>query len=403
MLLTRTAKPTRTVDLKPAIEKLVSEFPHVQRVYIFGSRRFETGSVRSDIDLLLITQNDEIDYHLPARIREVEAYIDAFQVIGGKAVSFANHSQITSTGRDGLIKLLDAVCLWSRENGWDEDPRFTKLEVLSGQVPEYTVARMEPGTIDPAKSIAQLVIITALQKEYTAVCKRLAHMPDTVKSLLDEGELFEHRYPDGDARKIVVLRATRMGPVAAALQTILAIRQWSPKLVVLVGITAGIASEGVQLGDIILPDRLVEYDAIKVKDDSARFHGLIPAPSAAHSRQVEQWPGLSDWLKQRGCVLPDPRDAIALRTDAVASGMKVVGSEAFLEEIAKYSRKICALEMEAIGVAEACAVLPSPTPYLVVKAVTDLASEKKDDRCHPIASEAVADLVALLIDDRRLV
>jgi len=54
--------------------------------------------------------------------------------------------------------------------------------------------------------------------------------------------------------------------------------------------------------------------------------------------------------------------------------------------------------MEAIGVAEACGALLDPTPFIVVKVVTDLADAEKDDRYHPIACEAIADLLASLLE-----
>jgi len=67
--------------------------------------------------------------------------------------------------------------------------------------------------------------------------------------------------------------------------------------------------------------------------------------------------------------------------------------------ISELSRKICALDMEALGVAEACAtVLARPTPYLVIKGVTDHADFAKDDKYHEIACEAIADLVTILIE-----
>lgn len=53
MLLTRTARAIRTVDLRSLVEMLGREFPQITAVHIFGSRRNVTGSVRSDIDLLL--------------------------------------------------------------------------------------------------------------------------------------------------------------------------------------------------------------------------------------------------------------------------------------------------------------------------------------------------------------
>ena len=399
MLIVKDKKPTRTVDLKGFTALLTTEFVNIEEVYLFGSRRYRTGSVRSDIDILLVTHDDELNYHLPHRIRDVEAYIDAFQAIGGKALSFANESQIMGSSRGELLKMLDATLLWSRSEGWS-GASFESQTVLSGSVPEYSLAQLRPGTIDPANRFADVLIVTALQKEYAAVCGRLSRLANFQRAILDEGTMFEADSAGDDTRRVVAVRSSRMGSVSAAIQTVLSIQTWEPKLVILAGIAAGLASEGVELGDILIPDRIVEYEALKVEDGTSKFHGLITPSSGAHVQRIQGWLGSSDWLERRGALLPLPRHKISLHTDALASGEKVVASKNLIKQISSLTRKICGIEMEAIGVAQACFATVPSTPFIVVKSVTDLADAEKDDAFHPIAVETVADLIAELIDAR---
>jgi nucleoside phosphorylase len=427
MLISRNPHPIRKVDLKCLIGKLGSDFPNISEVYIFGSRRFLTGSVRSDIDLLLVTDQDTVDYQLPKCVRRVEPYVDAFQAVGGTALSFANHSKIKQANRSDLLKEISALLLWSAANGWVGAAEFENVDVLSGSVPEYSVAQLEPGTIDPARRVANVVVVTALQKEYDAICERMAKIIGCESHKLNAGELFEIERCNADTQRVVVVRASRMGPVSAALETLLSIEEWSPTLVVLAGITAGIAKQGVQLGDVVIPDRILEYEALKVEANRSSFHGIVPTTSASHTKRILEWDGLRAWEKRWGSELPAsqdstrtnhilqwkwlsaltrkwwnrspaPRDSIVIHTDAMASGGKVVASERLLESISTISRKVCSVEMEAIGVAEACSVRPIPTPFIVVKAVTDLADADKDDRYHPFATAAVADLLAVLVE-----
>jgi len=44
---------TNEYDLKALLGKLVEEQPNIEVVYLFGSRAYQTGSPRSDCDLLV--------------------------------------------------------------------------------------------------------------------------------------------------------------------------------------------------------------------------------------------------------------------------------------------------------------------------------------------------------------
>jgi len=348
MKLTQTERPVRIIDLEKLLTELSLKCKPLMEVYLFGSRRFETGSVRSDVDLLLITQDDTIDYHLPSFVRRIEPYIDVFQVIGGKAISYANNSQINGSDRKDLFTKLSAHLLWTRANGWVSGDKFKSHEVLSQSTPEYTVAHLEPGVRDPADAWSDVVIVTALQEEYQAVYTRLRNLFPLGSDYLDVGSRFTGPVQNGVVRQIVVVRATRMGPVAAAVETALALCQWSPKLVLLVGIAGGVG-KSVRLGDVIIPDRIVEYDALKVldhstfftrlrtaladrwrqarpkaSDEKSGFHGIINPTSPTHRRRVEQWDGMQNWLTKYAPKLPTPRKSLGLHCNAMASGTKVV-------------------------------------------------------------------------------
>jgi hypothetical protein len=43
------------IDLRTIISHLVGQFPEIEDVYIFGSRRYNwEGSIRSDVDILIV-------------------------------------------------------------------------------------------------------------------------------------------------------------------------------------------------------------------------------------------------------------------------------------------------------------------------------------------------------------
>lgn len=103
----------RRINLRELVYK-ISEIDKIEEIYIFGSRGYETGSLRSDIDILVYApsglRRDEV---MP--IMEEEEALDIFKTINKtEAESFANDSWLK---RDDIVADLDAKLLWSRTNG----------------------------------------------------------------------------------------------------------------------------------------------------------------------------------------------------------------------------------------------------------------------------------------------
>lgn len=117
-------------DLEAIIKILAGTFPQIESVHLFGSRGYETGSTRSDIDILLIT-SERIK---PAKVRDFTieycTALDIFLVDDGKAVSVANESYLEAKTTEELIKRLDAVLMYDRRNGSSAELlRRKKMEV----------------------------------------------------------------------------------------------------------------------------------------------------------------------------------------------------------------------------------------------------------------------------------
>lgn len=117
-------------DLEAIIKILAGKFLEIKSIYLFGSRGYETGSTRSDIDILLTT-SARIQ---PAKLRdftlEHSTALDLFLLKKGKAISVANESFLQTKDNDELIKRVDAVLLYDRYN-WSskELQRRKKIEV----------------------------------------------------------------------------------------------------------------------------------------------------------------------------------------------------------------------------------------------------------------------------------
>lgn len=131
----------RIVNLYEYI-KQISEINEVEEIYIFGSRAYCTGSLRSDIDILVYAPNglrkDSINH-----IMESEESLDIFKTFDKvTATSFTNDSFLK---RDDLISALDAKLLWSKENQFDSNiENYKEIKVLknidfkTSILPSYT-------------------------------------------------------------------------------------------------------------------------------------------------------------------------------------------------------------------------------------------------------------------------
>lgn len=113
----------RDLDLVSAVSVMTGTFPSISEIYIFGSRRFNTESFRSDIDLL-VTRSARIK---ASELRDFtisfSSALDIFILENGCATSIANESFITDESNESLIKKLSAVKLYDRSVG--------KLEALA--------------------------------------------------------------------------------------------------------------------------------------------------------------------------------------------------------------------------------------------------------------------------------
>ena len=135
-------------DLEAAIKALCGDFAEIDRVYIFGSRRYHTKSTRSDIDILLECAAPIKKSSLRAFILRTRTALDLFILDNGRAESVANESYITAKTNKELIEQLNAELLYSKDGGASPfltthkqqaiDRRIDfKLTVLPGKSSEY--------------------------------------------------------------------------------------------------------------------------------------------------------------------------------------------------------------------------------------------------------------------------
>jgi nucleoside phosphorylase len=369
--------PTRSIDLQElalALADLLDE-PDLT-LHIFGSRKDRTGSLRSDVDLLVelrrrITQEEAME------IWAKEPYLDVFRLDLGVAESIVNESQIRASDNGELTGRVGAVCLM-RDGSWLPDADSHRHHrVLAERNPAATMVPLYDLEDAVPAERADLLVVTALAEEYHAVlaaCGQKSNGASTSLTLTDQG---------GSPWALRVVNLHEMGSVGAALKTSEALRRTKASHVALVGICAGIPGRS-KLLDVIVPKAILYYESGKVTtagDEPGDDVRQCDEVAVAHIAAVAN--AFTDV-----CILAEGH--------LMACGEKVVSSREFREELQAKHRKLAGIDMESYGVLRAAGVRGARVT--VIKSVCDMADEGKSDQHRKGARDAAArtfvDLVA---------
>jgi nucleoside phosphorylase/tetratricopeptide (TPR) repeat protein len=230
------------------------------------------------------------------------------------------------------------------------------------------------------KPPVDFVIITALEEERNAVLGKLQGYQKLPSSVADIRVYFSADLPitspGGPAityRVIVLLSG--VGRVNAAAATGDAIRRWNPRYVILVGIAGGVAEKGVELGDVLIADQIVDYELQKQTPEGTDIRWEVHRPDP---RLLEAARSLADEEWQTSIAVDRPDGEIPKRhIGLIASGDKVIAFKDALTQYRATWSKLIGVEMEAGGAAAAAFQASSQPGFLVVRGVSDLADAEK--------------------------
>jgi nucleoside phosphorylase/O-acetyl-ADP-ribose deacetylase (regulator of RNase III) len=222
----------------------------------------------------------------------------------------------------------------------------------------------------PNTRTADVVLLTALPVEHRAVLRAL-----------------------GDASRVGPYRVTArcltgMGNTGAAAGTQQLIDTVRPVAVLLVGIAGG--APGVPhltLGDVLVADTVVGYEPGRQDRNGLHRRPDVHRPDfslLAAAQEVE--PG--EWAPFIHAERPGAPVAPRVHVGTVLSGEKVIADSRALSRLGRAWPKTVGIEMEGLGVATAA--YRTGAAFLLIKAVSDLADEDKDDVWQDYAGEAAA-------------
>ena len=370
----------------------IGEADWIDEIRIFGSRRYlSNSSYGSDIDLLIVPNRQvPID-----KLREIvkEPYIDAFMLDGALAVSAMNDTRINVEDAARAIGL-NAKPLWSRAKGWLTGEEYRTLDIVPDKNP--TTTRPNKGAI---------ILFCALSSEFSAVRKRLGKGARKTHPRIPPYYRAYVKTASGKERLVIAVQ-TGVASVNAGISATRILDYFDePKLAVLVGITAGLKVEkptakSPRLGDILVPTATVDVESGKRTPKGKEKAGQIIPVSANNQMAVSSWAKFNRWSKKWKRSIKGKKIAPKMFAGCtLACSASVVGYNEYAQSLKDHDRKIAGIEMEAVGVATAC---QGRCDFLVVKAISDWADEKKGDGKHAYCTKVSADLVISMIEDETI-
>ena len=252
------------------------------------------------------------------------------------------------------------------------------------------------------------LIVTALEEERRAVER---HLPEIRLLSPLPNDIYRYHFgvipttfSDGTTSmyRITIVTPPRMGNVPASMATQAAIARWHPRFVVLTGIAGGVRENGVNFGDLLIANQVVNYAQQRLNDPligraeiEFRFYSHEVSPQlllATEYQEAEAW--------QRAIRIARPGTGWPQVTKGpIGTGEYVVARSEFISEILRHYPQLVGVEMEGAGVASACLSQTTPAAFLMIKAVSDLADALKDrvPRWREYACEVAATYVTNLL------
>lgn len=183
-----------------------------------------------------------------------------------------------------------------------------------------------------------------------------------------------------DGRPVVVA-ATGVGKVNAAMTTALLLERFTPAAVIFTGI-AGALAPGLEPGDVVVGERLVQHDLVNHGEAGPVLRSVrSPVDGSENPIVLTSSPELLALAREAARLLeaiPGAADRRGPRVlfGTIATGDSFVGSRARQEQL-RAQTAADAIEMEGAAVAQVCRGLR--VPFLVVRGLSDRAGDGARD------------------------
>jgi adenosylhomocysteine nucleosidase len=247
---------------------------------------------------------------------------------------------------------------------------------------------------------ADVGILTVLTEELVAVVEQLERYRNYQSVQLPGGvqaHVAEVPADDGRALRVAAMQTLDRGPRSATVAFERLQKVFGPSVVLLVGIAGGIRRD-LAIGDVVIADEVVYYDARREAADGPHRRGQSQPMTAALRHR------LHEFFRRYGDAVPlGGDDSVPVRRGPIGSGDAVVtdsGSD-ILDFLRRFNEKTLAVETEAAGVGQAFYEYLDRERalhgWLTIRGISDLADRAKGHDRHRFAAQRAA-----LVMDRLL-
>jgi adenosylhomocysteine nucleosidase len=270
---------------------------------------------------------------------------------------------------------------------------------------DITIARTpraETGARGSAR--ADVGVLTVLDEEIVAVAGALRGLRDYRVRRLDHGPLAHEAWLPANEESDAGPRAVRIAAVqtltrgtdSAALAHRALVEHYAPATVLLVGIAGGV-DPAVAIGDVVLGDQVIAYDARRIGSDGTHRRGQAQAVAAPIGYRLNDFFAATPARQSTA-----DGDRFRIHRGPIGSGNAVItdaGSE-IRRWLGVFNEKVLAVETEAAGVAqsfhESVRRDAGARGWLTIRGISDTADATKNDDHHDLAARHAARVMVML-------
>lgn len=314
-----------------------------------------------------------------------------------------HHEVLVETTRDYHSKSFKTPAIVLTQHSLDEGDFVHDLNLVDINVIPFNdhglwreALKLKLLAAQPAKKY-DVVILCALEKEALA----FEGLTDTWGAVTPISGLMCREVRIGDYRTVIV-RANRMGLVAAAVAAAFALERFEPRLICMSGICGGFPGES-EIYDLLVSQSCYQHDAGKWTTTGFKSeHYDVPLDVNVHNKLIEvsaspAMASLHAGLNPGKSEVPSGSERVScnIRYDAVtSSGSAVIAEAGKTATLSVGQRKLTGFDMEVYSIYEAARHARKRTAFFAAKAVVDDGDKNKGDSFHRIGCLLSAKFVA---------
>lgn len=318
-----------------------------------------------------------------------------------------HHESLVSTTRDYESKSFSTPAIVLTRQSMDEGDFVHDLNKVDINVitfndhGEWKEALKVKLLASQPKRKFEFVVVCALDKEADA----FESLVDTWAPIKTISNLVCREVLIGDYKGVIV-RAHRMGLVAAAVVATMALERFEPRLICMSGICGGVPG-GSEIYDLLVTQISHQHDAGKWSTQGFKSeHYDVQLDVDVHSKLIELCSDpelkkvLVDGVDPAKSEVPKGKERVTctIRQEAAtSSGSAVIAEDGKTSTLAVGQRKLAGFDMEIYSIYEAARHAVNRPAFFAAKSVVDDGGKNKGDQFHRIGCLISAKFVAKAI------